>query len=251
MRGGGKGGVGRTDMQRIRVFGKTIFLILLILMGVAFDGQVIAEGHEKEVQQSEVIFYLHGKIIEDQGPNAKSDRYGRYEYEAILEALGSKGHRVISEVRTPKTDPWEYAKKVATEIKELKSTGVQSESITIVGASKGAAIAIFVSHLLEDANINYVLLAICGPQMLEFWDTQNICIAGNLLSIYEMSDELAGPCETLAARCSTSVTRYNEIALKLDVGHGIVYKPYEEWVTPTLEWGMSRKVADEAESDGR
>ena len=34
------------------------------------------------------MFYLHGKIIEDQGLNAVSPEYGPYEYEAILEKLG-------------------------------------------------------------------------------------------------------------------------------------------------------------------
>src|SRR4030067_991612 len=33
------------------------------------------------------MFYLHGKVIEDQGIPAVSPEYGKYEYEAILEKL--------------------------------------------------------------------------------------------------------------------------------------------------------------------
>ena len=102
-------------------------------------------------------------IREDQGPDAESDRFGRYEYEAILKALGRDGHRVISEARKTKTNPWEYARKIVTEIEELKKTGLPSPKITVVGASKGAAIVVLISHLSKDANINYVLLAICEP----------------------------------------------------------------------------------------
>jgi hypothetical protein len=40
--------------------------------------------------EDRVLFYLHGKIVEDQGPSAESERYGRYEYEAILKRLGRK-----------------------------------------------------------------------------------------------------------------------------------------------------------------
>lgn len=236
--------------QITHVFSRVMLLTLLIPMSMVSEGEGETESHEVGARKTGVIFYLHGKIIEDEGPNAESDRYGRYEYEAILDALGSKGHRVISEARKSETNPWEYAKKIATEITELKRTGVHSEKITVVGASKGAAIAILISHLLGDPKINYVLLAICGPEMLEFWEAQDICVTGNILSIHEMSDELAGSCEALAARCSTSVVSYNEIALELDVGHGMVYRPHVEWVTPTLEWSMSGQAVQQTESEG-
>lgn len=43
------------------------------------------------------MFYLHGRIIEDQGIPAVSSEYGTYEYEAILEKLASHGFTMISE----------------------------------------------------------------------------------------------------------------------------------------------------------
>ena len=41
--------------------------------------------------QNQYMFYLHGKIIEDQGIPAISPDFGEYEYAAILEKLGGYG----------------------------------------------------------------------------------------------------------------------------------------------------------------
>ncbi len=231
---------------------KTALLLLrFIPLGLSLPTQVDASDAKTDVEDR-VIFYLHGKIVEDQGPKAESDRHGRYEYEAILEDLGRDGHSIVSEARKPKTNPWEYARGIVTDIEKLKSTGLPSHYITVVGASKGAAIAVLVSHLLEDAGINYVLLAICGSQMVEYWDTHDICVTGNVLSIYESPDELAGSCAALASRCSAGVVRYKEVELNLGVGHGMVYRPFDEWVTPTLEWSMNEQAVQQpAEPDGR
>lgn len=197
---------------------------------------LLAETEEPE-PSDRVLFYLHGKIIEDQGPEAVSDRFGRYEYDAILKSLGRDGHRVISEVRGPDTDVWEYAKKIVAEIEELKGKGLPSDRITVVGASKGAFITVLVSHLSRDAEVNYVLLATCSPQVLETWQEQDVCISGDVLAIQETPDVFAGSCETMAERCDSAISRFEEIELRLGVDHGVCYQPYDEWVTPTLEWG--------------
>jgi hypothetical protein len=113
------------------------------------------------------LFYLHGKIIEDQGIPAVSPDYGEYEYKAILEKLSSYGFVVISEQRVKNTDSMEYAKKITEQVTALLKAGVPAKNITIVGASKGAGITIFVSHLLENEESNYVIMAICDPATVE------------------------------------------------------------------------------------
>jgi len=220
-------------------------------MCLTLFSQIDAADPKAKSTDEQVIFYLHGRIIEDQGPGAESDRFGRYEYEAILKSLSRNGHRVVSEVRKPKTDVWSYARKIAADIEELKSTGLPSKDITVVGASKGAAIAVLVSHLVRDARINYVLLAICGTRMLEYWDEENVCITGNVLSIYETSDELASSCVALADRCSDRITSYEEIELSLGVGHGMLYKPREQWVAPALEWTRKNEAVQQAAEPDR
>ena len=37
-------------------------------------------------------------------------------------------------------------------------------------------------------------------------------------------------------RCSSELAAHEEIVTNLGNGHGMVYKPYEEWVGPTLRW---------------
>jgi hypothetical protein len=59
------------------------------------------------------LFYLHGKIIEDQGIPAISPDYGEYEYGAILNKLKSHGFTVISEQRPQNADVLKYARRTA------------------------------------------------------------------------------------------------------------------------------------------
>ena len=61
-------------------------------------------------------------------------------------------------------------------------------------------------------------------------------MVGNLLSIYESSDELAQSCAALASRCSADIAHFEEIRLNLGIGHGFVYRPIDEWVEPALRW---------------
>ena len=37
--------------------------------------------------RTEHIFYLHGRIVEDQGKDAFSDQFGKYELDSIVTAL--------------------------------------------------------------------------------------------------------------------------------------------------------------------
>lgn len=106
------------------------------------------------------LFYLHGRIIEDQGLSAVSPEYGQYMYAEILGVLESHGFVVISEERKSGTDASAYVERVAAQVEDLLSLGVPPGSITVVGASKGAAITVEVSHLLANSEVNYVLLAL-------------------------------------------------------------------------------------------
>ena len=94
------------------------------------------------------LFYLHGKIIEDQGLPAISPEFGKYRYTEILQVLADNGFTVISEQRPKNADGWAYARKGARQIAELMQAGVPPGQITVVGASKGAAIAAGISNLV-------------------------------------------------------------------------------------------------------
>lgn len=77
------------------------------------------------------MFYLHGKIIEDQGIPAVSPDYGEFEYEAILEKLASSGFIIISEQRQKNTDGMKYAQRVAGQVRELLNAGIPVKSIAV------------------------------------------------------------------------------------------------------------------------
>jgi hypothetical protein len=183
------------------------------------------------------LFYLHGKIIEDQGIPAIDPDYGEYEYEAISKRLGEYDLIVISEQRPKNTDSMEYAKKIAEQVTVLLKAGVPAKNITIVGASKGAGIAIFVSYLLENEEVNFVLMAICDPATVEELKQNKISLYGNILSIYDSADKLAGSCQELFSFSEgKGISKHKEIILNVGSGHGILYEPLDEWITPIIQW---------------
>lgn len=183
------------------------------------------------------MFYLHGKIIEDQEIPALSAEYGEYEYQPILDKLGSYGFVVISEQREKNTDGVEYAKRVTEQIETLLEAGVRAKNISVVGASKGAWISVYVSHLLDNDEVNYVIIAICNPENLELFIQDQIFLYGNVLSIYDLSDELAGSCHELFFRSEgKGVSNYEEVVVNVKTGHGMLYKPLDEWIIPIIQW---------------
>lgn len=183
------------------------------------------------------LFYLHGKIIEDQGLPAIDPEYGEYEYEAILAKLSRYGFVVFSEPRYINTDSVEYAHKIAGQVILLLNAGVPPKNITIVGASKGAGIAIYVSYFLANTEINYVLMGICNPENVEYYLQEKLTLYGNVLSIYDSGDDSAGSCQELFNYSKgKGISRSDEIILQIGTGHGILYKPLDEWITPLVQW---------------
>jgi hypothetical protein len=183
------------------------------------------------------LFYLHGKIIEDQGIPAVSPDFGEYEYGAILQELRDYEFVVISEQRPKDTDGVSYAGRVVEQITSLLAAGVPAENITVIGASKGAGITIFVSHLLKNEGVNFVIMAVCHPDEVEYLIQNQIGLYGRILSIYDASDEFAGSCQELFSTSEgKGLADTNEIVLHVGSGHGILYKPLDEWILPAVQW---------------
>jgi hypothetical protein len=183
------------------------------------------------------LFYLHGKIIEDQGIPAVSPDYGEYEYEAILKKLSDYNFVVISEQRQKNTDGVEYAKKIVKQVRSLLNAGVPAKNVTVIGASKGAGIAMDVSRLLENEEINFVIMGICPSDDVEFRIQNNMPLYGNVLAIRDSVDELSGSCQELFAFSEgRGLARHDEIVLHIGTGHGILYKPLDVWIVPAVEW---------------
>ena len=144
--------------------------------------------------------------------------------------MGDSGLQVVSEVRPKDTDPSAYADKIVAEVRERLAAGVPAANITIVGASKGSVIAMLVSSRLRVDGIRYVFLANCNDWMERTFAPR---FTGRVLSIYEASDDIGQSCRAIAAR-SPGLRRFEEIRLDTGLGHGVVYRPLNEWVGPAV-----------------
>jgi hypothetical protein len=185
-----------------------------------------------DVVPAETIFYLHGRIVEDEGPRPVHERFGLYDYPAIVDALGSEGATVVSEVRESGTNAYEYARTVAEKIEGMIANGTAPEDITVVGFSKGGSIAIFTSHFLSRPDVNFVFIAACADWLSS---APTLMVNGNILSIYEESDGLAGSCVSLASR-NENLSSFTELATTTGNEHGAFYLPDDGWVKPLLAW---------------
>ena len=66
-----------------------------------------------------------------------------------------------------------------------------------------------------------------------------IYLWGNVLSIYDKSDEIAGSCDTFFSLSKNKgLRKYKEVRLQIGLGHGVLYTPMKEWVKPVVEWAI-------------
>jgi len=67
-----------------------------------------------------------------------------------------------------------------------------------VGASKDGGIAILVSHTHKNPAVNFIIMSISHPDTVIELIQNQISLYGNILSIYDSSDdEYAGSCRDL------------------------------------------------------
>jgi len=177
------------------------------------------------------VFYLHGMIIELQGIHAVSDQFGPYEYTNIIDALKATGAKVHAEVRTEKTDFYEFGKKISKEIDELIAKGVSPTDITVIGASKGGLIAMYISDLNIN-NVNYVLLGSSSDYAQKTFDWN---LHGNILGIYEKSDVVASNNYQYWIDKSTNASSFKQLQINTGLGHGFLYTPNKAWMDPAEE----------------
>ncbi len=216
---------------------KELFILgFVMLVTNLLHAQNIYTSLPKNINKSNrYLFYLHGRIIEEQGPHAVSPDYGPYEYEAILDTLSYHGFVVISEVRPKNTDELIYAEKVSQQIDSLLKKGVSPKNIYLLGASKGAYITLLTSRKVQNKFVNYAVLGVCSREEEKYWASDQTEPCGNFLSIYETSDHFAGSCDFLLAHTSCS-TGFEEVKLNMNNRHGFLYKPYSEWINPFMKW---------------
>lgn len=69
------------------------------------------------------------------------------------------------------------------------------------------------------------------PDTVEEFKLGQIFPHGNVLSIYDSSDDLAGSCQELFTFSEDNgISSYDEVILHIGTGHGILYEPRNEWM---------------------
>jgi len=178
------------------------------------------------------VFYLHGRIIELQGVDAVSEQFGKYEYLSIIDSLKVTQANIHHNVRAADVDFQAFCEKTSSEIDALVNSGVEPSDITVIGASKGAVMAMCISNMNEHP-INYVLLAANNDyiQRENQWN-----LHGRILGIYERSDVIAGKDYQHWINMSTNAITFKQMEINTQLGHGFLYKPIDEWMIPTKYW---------------
>jgi len=180
------------------------------------------------------LIYLHNQFWETAAPGEVHPQFGPYDYEGILEAFAARQLTVIAERREPGADPPMSADRVVRQVRDLIAAGTPPQAITVVGFSKGGAIAILASSGLANDGVNFVVLASCGRWLASRPD---LVPHGRMLSIVEASDDLAGSCRPLLERAPAG-SQTSEIELHLGGGHGAFFVPQSDWIDPAVEWAL-------------
>jgi hypothetical protein len=213
--------------------------VLLVPGGVASggvdppSGAILSAVPERPDSTARYVFYLHGRIIEDQGVRPTHPEFGVYEYEEILDSLAAEGFQVVSEARKKDTDVGAYAEKVANDVHYLLAKDVPPDRITVIGFSKGGVIAIFASEKLANKDVNFVFMAACGRWLQRREESPQVC--GRILSIHEKSDEIGRSCAGLFDGSRAELTT-KEITIDTGKRHGAFYVPRSEWLRPVVLW---------------
>lgn len=181
------------------------------------------------------LIYLHGRIIEVQGPDAVSPVFGRYEYHAILEAFGAKGFVVIAELREDGAGTG-FVEHTTAQIRGLIESGVPARHVTVMGFSKGGRLALSVSTLLAQDDVGFAILAGCGSDPA--WARElGPRLRGRFLSLYERDDRLSPSCQTLFEH-APQLEEKNEHVFESGLDHGHFYSPRPDWVDRIAAWAM-------------
>lgn len=211
--------------------------LLALLCATAAHAMPFAEAIKKVDPKGKYLFYLHGKIIEDKGKGASSQRYGMYMYDRIIEHFEDRGLIVIEEVRG-ETNPKKYAAKITTQVRQLMTAGVPAGNITVSGFSKGGYIALLVASSLNNPDVGYAIMAGCGAGKRAYVFEQFLKrkrgarLKGRIYSIYASGDLEAGSCRPAIDQSDRIGLNFRETRIKSGKGHGLFYQPRPNWIEP-------------------
>jgi hypothetical protein len=182
---------------------------------------------------SRYLFYLHGRIIEVQGPEAVSPDFGRYEYRRILETFAARGFTVVGEVRRDGAGQ-DFVESTAGQVRALLEAGVPADHVTVVGFSRGGFLTLGVSAAVASDDVRYVVLAGCGSEP-SWVGRLGPRLRGRFLSLLDSSDRFSPSCGPLFA-AADHVAEKEEHVFDTGLDHGLFYQPRPGWVDRVVRW---------------
>jgi hypothetical protein len=208
------------------------YLALLALVPISSRAVQIYDRFPDSVRANErYVIYSHGMIVEGDDPKPISPRYGQYDFPAIKQAIFNGGGFNLIAYQRPKSSDDTYVDTLKSWVRQLLDSGVKPSRITLVGFSRGAQLTALASSGLSSARINTALLAICEEGDVS--QASGLILGGNLLSIFETSDEL-GSCGKLAAR--SHLESFEEVPISTGMKHGAFFQPLPQWIGPLKVW---------------
>jgi len=174
------------------------------------------------------IFYLHGRIVQEQGSNAISEKFGKYEYTKIIDSLKIIGDEIHAEIRKSNTKFDEFCIYTSNQIDSLVNNGVNPGDILVVGASMGGVMAMKISTINRHP-INYVFL---GSNNKSIEEDYSFNLHGRILGIYEKSDSISNKDYQYWIDKCEKVVEFEQLQINTELGHGFLYSPLTEWITP-------------------
>ncbi len=220
----------------MQTLGALTICSLLAMSGVAKSQTVqIYEQFPSDIHANErYVIFSHGLIAEGDDPKPLSPKYGVYDFPRIKEALFRGGGFNLIAVQRKKGVALEnHVNQLESWAHRLLDAGVKPSRVTLVGFSRGGQITALASSHLASEGINTAILAICSDGDFAVDSGPPLILGGNLLSMYETSDEL-GSCSKLADR--SHLESFKEVAISTGKAHGAFFEPRSEWIGPLKTW---------------
>ncbi|MCE8006843.1 hypothetical protein [Aestuariivita sp.] len=206
---------------------------LTCLVGGA-RAQTVLNAPPSEIDtEASYVFYVHGRIIEQQGPKAVSPRFGAYQFFEITQRLAAPGRIVIAEVRGP--GGLDYVETLTGHISRLLDAGVPARRISVIGFSKGGYVTLRAASRLQNPDLNYAILAGCTAGIVSGQDRSADGVQGRLFSMVDAADDLGFSCAPLFER-TPHVEDTTDLVFRTGLAHGLFYTPDALWLAPLLEW---------------
>jgi len=206
---------------------KIQYLVKLTLLIIL----IVSISCELKQDKKTHIFYLHGKIVQEQGIKAYSEKFGKYEFTAIIDSLKTIGE-VHAEIRKPNTNFDEFCIITSNQIDSLISNGVDPQDILLIGASMGGVMAMKISSLNKNP-INYVFL---GANNNSIENELDFNLHGRILGIYEKSDSICDKDYQYWIDKCREVDVFKQQQINTGLGHGFLFHPLKEWINPVKDW---------------